>query len=73
MSRNSKTITLTQEEFDTLTSILKFFIYQPIPFYKGSSSEVKVIENILFKKMKIPEFCLIRNQYIDHDQSSNNS
>jgi hypothetical protein len=61
-----KQITLNEKEFETLKSVLEFFIYQSVPFYKGSLDQVSHCESILFKKMKVPEFCLIRRRYIEH-------
>jgi hypothetical protein len=55
-------IELSQSEFETLENVLKFFIYQPVPFYKGSLDDIKNCESILFKKMKVNEFCLIRGK-----------
>jgi len=63
----NKQITLNEKEFETLKSVLEFFIYQSVPFYKGSLDQVSHCESILFKKMKVPEFCLIRQKYITHE------
>lgn len=60
-------IELNDQEVETLKSVLEFFIYQPVPLYKGSLEQVKSIKTILWKKMKISEYCLIRNQYITHE------
>jgi hypothetical protein len=62
----NKQIELTEKEFETLKSVLKFFIYQSVPLYKGSLDQVKDCESILFKKMKVKEWCLIRSAYIEH-------
>lgn len=64
---NTKNIELTEQEFETLKSVLEFFIYQSVPMYKDSLQQQKVIETILWKKMKVPEYCLIRNKYITHE------
>ncbi len=62
----NKNIELTEEEFETLKSVLEFFIYQSIPMYKDSLKQQKVIETILWQKMQVPEYCLIRNAYVSH-------
>jgi len=60
-------IELNDEEFETLKFVLEFFIYQSVPFYKDSLEQIKIIETILWRKMKVPEYCLIRNEYITHE------
>jgi len=59
-------INLLKNEFNALKNILEFFIYQSFPFYKGSLKQVAHCKNILFKKMKVKEWCLIREAYIEH-------